>query len=384
MLRFSYFIVALAMLAYGSVVYADESDQFLLPERERFTDIGPYIDLLHYRVLERVVEETNERVERAQRIEHDGRRKAAIDKLHSPDRLAGRARHFFGQGWVVARALESALNSNIAQQVYPDQLVIYFDPDWVYKDSHFVLDPRRIMYNFHGSTVKIHGVYLGVDKIGHGFDLGHLYFRSYRKGLASGLNEQEAMARTLRNFTTGPISEAGIIGAIGTGVQSNADSASNYLGMKFYLNMTEPVMLKGEIHPPLLVRIGDYLALNQHVRPDSSFMAPFYSDHLNEALNPNKYEWGMRKPISRRLGENRDRILAFYADEDGQPRTREYFENLYEELATYYGEDYGHAGVDPVVTIANLLFDDEGNDNDLDPTAEARGESIGLDPAATR
>lgn len=374
-------VITLLMFAASQTARADESDQFLLPDRALFADLGPYIDLLHYRVLERVVDETNERVERAQHIRNDHRRAATLDALHSPDRLAARARHHFGQGWVVARALNSALHSRIADQAYPDQLVIYANPDWIYADSHFMLDPRRIMYNFRGPTIKVHGVYFGIDKVGHGFDLGHLYFRSYRNGLASGLTETEAMARTIHNFSTGPVSEAGLIGAVGTGVISNADNASNYLGMKFYLNMTEPVMLKGEQHPPLLVRIGDYLALNQHVRPDSGFMAPFYSDHLNEALNPCTYEQGMREAIARKLRENREQILAFYADEDGRPRSRQYFEKLYVELSTYYGEDYGHLGIDPVVTIANVLFPDEA-DEEAAQARELAREKL-LDPAAT-
>ncbi len=335
---------------------ADETDQFLLPERESFTDLGPYFDLLHYIVLDRIVEETNERVERAQHIGSERRRRSTIERLLSPDRLANRARHFFGQGWVVARAVESALYSDIAERVYPDQLIIYTHDNWIYTNTHFVLDPRRVMYNFRGPTIKVHGVFFGIDKIGHGYDLGHMYFRAYRNGLARGLSEEQAMARTIDIFSSGPISERGLIGAVGTGVISNADNASNYLGMKFYLNMTEPVMLKGEKQPPLLVRIGDYLALNQHVRPESGFMAPFYSDHLNEALNPCTYERAMREEICRRLNENRKQILAFYTDEYGQVRTPECFESIYKELSTYYGEDYGHLGIDPVATIANCCF----------------------------
>lgn len=366
------------VLAIGVLAQADETDQFLLPDRELFTDLGPYFDVLHYRVLERIVEEANEHIERALMIPNEPRRRAALDRLHSPDRLADRARHFFGQGWVVARALESALYSDLAQEAYPDKLIIYTNDDWIYRNSHLPFDPRRIMYNFCGPTIKVHGVFFGIDKVGHGYDLGHMYFTSYRRGIARGLNEEDAMARTIRLFSTGPISERGLIGAVGTGVQSNADLASNYLGMKFYMNMTEPVMLKGEQHPPLLVRIGEFWAINQHVRPESGFMAPFYSDHLNEALNPCIYGASFRDNICQRLRENREQILAFYADEDREPRPREYFEKIATELSTYYGEDYGHGGIDPVATIVNCCFDDETR---IDQHAQSRDKWI--DPAAT-
>lgn len=352
-------VVTLAIAIQCGRAWSDETDQFILPDPASFEDIGPYIDLLHYRALERVVDEMNAHVERALRLSSDLARRELLESLHSPERLAGAARRHLGQGWEVSWALQTALRSSAARRAYPDRRLLYRTSDWIYATSHFPLDPRRLAFLFPGPTVRVHGVLLGVDKIGHASDLGHLYFRSYRRHLRLGRDPDEALRRTLKTYTTGIVSERGIIGAVGTGVNSNADLASNYLGMKFYLNMTETVMLKGTAHPPLLVRIGDFWALNQHVRPESGFMAPFYSDHLNEALNPCIYERGMRGRIAKRLREERDRILALYADDDGRPRSRRDFERIAAELSTYYGEDYGHAGIDPVATIANSCFPED-------------------------
>jgi hypothetical protein len=232
---------------------------------------------------------------------------------------------------------------------------------------------------FQSSTLKVYDVYLGTDKLGHFHDLGHIYFKDYLAQRRRGASEDEAVDTIVRRFSVGIISEGFLIGNLATGVYANADLAANYLGMKFYRNLTEPVMLKGREHPPLLVRRGPYLRLNYHVRPDSDFFEPFVSDHLNEALNPNLYEWGMRRPIAKRLEKDSERILKFYADEEGRPQSQRYFEDKAEELVTYFGENYGHTGIrTEMVTIANSCFSEASagalsspaSDDDPSPDAE--------------
>ena len=369
-----------AILLPGIPARSDETDQFMLPDRDAFADLGSFVDRLHYRVLERIVDETNKRIARAHKIADEQHRREILQRLHSSRRLADRARYHFGQGWVATREVDTALSSPAARQAYPGRTTIHFTKDWIYADAHFLLDLRKTMTLFRGGTIKVHGVTLGIDKIGHAFDLGHLYFKTYHSHLDRGLDEDEAMRQTIRSYSTGLVSEAGIIGAVGTGVNSNADLAANYLGMKFYMNLTEPVMLEGEEHPPLLVRIGDFWALNTHVRPDSGFMAPFYSDHLNEALNPCIYDVTMRDNIVRRLRENKERILAVYADENDQPRPREYFEQLYAEHTTYFGEDYGHGGIDPRATIAKACFPDPDSQQENKSVNEARNKEAAAAP----
>ena len=358
--------VALVMVTAGLAASApwargDETDQFTLPPDAEFADLGPFFSRVHYEVLEALVAETNEQVRKAQRIGDPEKRRRRIDALHSPKRLAGFVRGRFGPGFFEMRDLESVLRIRKLRDRHPGQVTLYSTPKWIYFYAHLPIDPRRLVLLFQGSTVNLYGTYLGTDKFGHFHDLGHIYHKDYRSLLDHGKSEEEALAIVVKRFSRGPISEGMIIGAWATGVFSNADLASNYLGFKFYLNLTEPVMLEGREYPPLLVRIGDLLALNRHVRPESDFFRPFVSDHLNEALNPSIYEWGMRGPIAKCLRENADDILAVYADENGNPRPREYFVEKAKELSTYYGEDYGFAtySEEKMVTIASCCFPEE-------------------------
>src|SRR5438094_401715 len=98
-------------------------------------------------------------------------------------------------------------------------------------------------------------------------------------------------------------SERGLLGLVTAGAYSNADLMGNYMGFCFYRNLTEPVMLKGETRPPLLVKEGHYWRLADHVRPDSDFFSWFISDHLNEALNPSLYRDDMKSRIRKAIVE---------------------------------------------------------------------------------
>jgi hypothetical protein len=356
-------VLAAALAAAPAL--ADETDQFTLPPRETFVDLGDYFSALHCQVLQHVVDDTNRTVARFQKIDDPVERRARIEALFNGSRLAREVRAPFGLGFFEMKNIEDALRGASARRLFPDATTAYRTPQWIYFYTHLPVDPRRVILLFQSSTIKVYGAYHGTDKWGHFHDLGNIYYQHYLGGLRAGRTHDDAVRNTVVTFSEGFISESQLIGAIATGVRSNADLATNYLGMKFYMNLTEPVTLQGETHPPLIVRIGDYLALNRHVRPESDFMAPFLSDHWNEALNPSAYEWGMRDPIAKRLRENAESILAFYADEHGVPRTREWFLAKYEELSTYFGEDYGHVSMsDAMVTIADHCFEPPGGEGE--------------------
>ncbi len=201
--------------------------------------------------------------------------------------------------------------------------------------------------------------------------LAEFYQDAIAGTLPRGATPEEAREWVVWWYSRGPISEGLAVGSLATGVVSNADLASNYAGMKFYENLTEPTMLKGEERPALLVLRDGVWRLNFHVRPESGFMAPFFSDHFNEALNPNIYEFGMRGPIKRHVRKISDRVLAFYAGEDGQPRSREWFEDTAVELRTLYGEDYGvFVNEDVMFTIADLCMEPAEESEATDSPAE--------------
>ncbi len=153
------------------------------------------------------------------------------------------------------------------------------------------------------------------------------------------------------------LGESNFFGTLTTGVYSNGDEAANYLGMKFFINLTEKVSLQGEEREPLVVRCGVFWRVNDQVRPRSGWLRPFFSDHLNEALNPCHYDWTMRERIHKILQSRAGHIVEFYTKNDGRPRNPAYFEQLSRTLATYYGEPYGHSGqVEKLMNIGNTCL----------------------------
>ena len=76
------------------------------------------------------------------------------------------------------------------------------------------------------------------------------------------------------------------MGEIPTGDYSNADMAANYIGMKFYINVTEPVMLRGRRMAPMVVRDGDFFRLRPEVPPETGYFAQIVSDQHDEVLEP--------------------------------------------------------------------------------------------------
>jgi hypothetical protein len=172
------------------------------------------------------------------------------------------------------------------------------------------------------------------------------------------LSEAEAYSKVLHHYgDTSFLSEKNMYGTFGTGVYSNGDMAANHMGFKFYLNLTEQVVLKGQAREPLVVRCGVFWRLNHHVRPQSGWFGAFVSDHWNEALNPSLYDPTMRPRIRRVLRSRADRIVRFYTQKDGRPNDPAYFDRLSHELATYDGEAYGHSGqFEKLMNIGNTCI----------------------------
>jgi hypothetical protein len=316
---------------------ANETDQFTLPTDRSLADLGPYMEAVHYEILTRVTESLNEDLRRAYR----GPRPSEIRRLTDPGLVADLFRSEFAPGFIETVNLENALRRRSMRRAFPDQITAHRTLGWIYAWAHLPIDPRRLVLLFQSSTINVHGAYMGTDKIAHFHDLGHIYYKSYLARIDGGMNPEEARDWVVRFYSRGPISESFTIGAFATGVVSNADLASNYTGMLFYQNLTEPIEINGETLPPMLELHEGYWRIAYHVRPESGFLRPFLTDHFNEALNPCVYEIGMRGPIRRNLRKNSDRILTVYADENGQVRPPEWFRDKAIELRTFHGQDYG-------------------------------------------
>ena len=52
--------------------------------------------------------------------------------------------------------------------------------------------------------------------------------------------------------------------------------------------------------------------------------------------------------------ERHSAFLDYHCNDRGRPRSKAYFDQLLQELSTYYGKDYGHRGTyDELVSIGS-------------------------------
>lgn len=353
---------AMLMFLIGAVIAlsasAHETDQFTLPMGREFADLGGYLNNWIYGAIEKGVDKTNQRIDLAVKQRYS---KGELANLQSSDEIVRAVNSEFPNAYDVIEGINSMAESPQFQKRYPGLLVGYKEQFTnVYEHVHFVLDPRQFFRLWHACTIKAYGTYLGADKMGHFTDMGMHYYKAFSEARARGATEDAATAAAVQVGTKGPIfSERGMVGYLSAGDYSNGDLAANFLGLLFYRNLTEPVMIKGKLRPPMLVRDGALWKIAPHVRRDSDFFAPFISDHLDEGLNPGLFEADMRDPIRVAVQLRTPIILARRCDEHGNRRPKSYFDQRLEELKTYYGQDYGHDGnYEQLVSIGTMCFEE--------------------------
>ncbi len=341
-------------LSLCSAAVGHESDQYSVPLGREFADLRLYFSEWVHAALDSAVEKTNARIRSALRSDTG---ETTINQLQSPETIAWAVLLEFPPVLNFIERLELDLRSAKVQSRYPGLLVAYMPTFWIYHHWALLLDPTKLIRLGRSSTIMIDGVYCGTDKVAHFFHMGYLYFSSYRKAKTAGLDEAAATGRAV---SMGSNSEDAFLGILTTGVRSNADLAANYMGFKFYRNLTEPVALRGRIRPALLVRDGPFWRLNDHVQANSDFFADFVSNHWDEALNPSTYASTVRRWLREALQDRCENSLDWYRDENGRRRTKAAFGKIAHDLSTYFGEDYGHqGGLDAMVTIATVCFERE-------------------------
>jgi hypothetical protein len=337
---------------------AHETDNFSLPLEGEFADLGEFLDRVHLRALEEAVRELNAGVERALAVKDPVDRAARLRRWHEPDEAVRAVSRRFNDAMTETLDIEDAVRSSWARRVYRDQRTAYRSLNWMFSYVHLPVDPRRLVLLFQASTIKAHGVHFGTDKLVHFHHMGRYYYEIYRELLREGKVPAEAQQAVIRRYADSSlIAENAFVGFLASGVYSNADLVSNFMGFKFLLNLTDPVALKGVVRPPLLVRAGVFWRLNDHVRPGTGWFGVFISDHWNEALNPNLYDQTIRWSVRALLERRAARIVRFYVERDGRPRDPAYFDQLARELATYHGEEYGHSGeFEKLMTLGNTCW----------------------------
>ena len=355
----------LMVSALAEPARAHEVDQFTVPEDQAFADLGDYFNEYFINAVQEGVRRANWRIDVAlggdgSQFDHEDRRYGSgalrtydtstggqtLSYLYSNDAVAHYVRKSVPDAVTLIEGLERELHKDKFQEQYPGEIVAYHpsDFDCVFARVHFPLDPRSLFRLWRSSSIKVNGVYLGTDKIGHFVDMGYRYYKVYsRLRNDKGFSERKAMHGAANAFNSGIMSETSVLGYATAGAYSNADMTSNYVGCLFYRNMTEPVRLKGQVRPPIVVRSGDYWKLNDHVRGEPDFFSWFISDHYDEVLNPSHYEKGMQKAMRKAITQRCENLMRWYAPagEDRQPAG--YFTARMYELATYYNSDYNHS-----------------------------------------
>ncbi len=134
-----------------------------------------------------------------------------------------------------------------------------------------------------GKTIRVNGVFIGSDKIGHFLSQGRKFYKRYlRYGTEAEAAEHSAYT------------ERAIFGRMTTGSYSNADLVANYEGHRFYRSLFEDDIVPGK---PAILRWEDGRWIVQR---------PFdWADHVNEywdeALNINHYDALLYKHMHKKL-----------------------------------------------------------------------------------
>ena len=206
--------VLLAMVLVIAVCFtparAHETDQFTLPANGGFADLGPDVTQWYYDVLSGGVDRANAAIA-------DGLARHAPDDemavLESVDDVVKSVDGMCLGGNPMVDSVEKALQSPWLQAKHPGQR-IYFRRGYhnIYEHAFFIFDYRILSRLFFGSTVKVFGVYIGTDKFAHFSAIGISYYWNYQKALRAGASETEAMRQAVAFGTTGPMSEAGVMG----------------------------------------------------------------------------------------------------------------------------------------------------------------------------
>ena len=351
-----HWILIVLLIPVGVPATAHETDQFAVPPDRQFADLGDFFNRWAYEAIRRGVDATNEQIRLGLARRRDPQ---VMYELQSPTHVTMAVRSQWPWSVTQIETFERELASPEMRRRYPGRVVAYGERVFgVYQFAFFPLDLREFAHLlFFSSTIKGYGTYLGTDKLGHFTDEGINYYFAYRKARDAGADDRQATAQAVLLGTDGFMSERGMLGMLANADYSNADLAGNFAGFLFYRNLTEPVMLKGSLKPPLLLRDGPYWKLAEDVRPQSGFFARFVSDHLDEALNPGFFDPLLRPGLRAGVRNRTATLLRHYCDERGRPRPRKWFDGKLEELSTYWGVDYGHLGTyDELVSIGSSCF----------------------------
>ncbi len=299
---------------------ATETDQFTLPPKP-LDDLGPDLGAMALAVLHAEIAQLNTRID--ERIQFDP--KAAYEPIKERE-FVTRVYEQTGVGLP-----ESTVERELRYGAFPGRTVrfqpAYVDSIYAWVTAPF--PPAHIMTDC--PTIRLYGIDLGTDKIGHIFQQGYEYLTRYEDALAGGADEATALAGAVHY---GVLTEKGLYGIMMTGVYSNGDLAGNYAGLKFFRNLFHEVRIGDRTLQPILRREGAHVVIDP-LRDNNDLLKPFISEHLNEVANPSLYFFS----VDRIRSHVRDRCATWFK------QVPDFNEASYratlERVKTWFGEPYG-------------------------------------------
>ncbi len=215
-----------------------------------------------------------------------------------------------------------------------------------YLESVFIASP--IDYATLSPTVRLFGSEFGTDKLDHFFQQGYKYYRIQKEAAAKGASTEQAAIKAVK---WGKMTERTYFGLLVSGVYSNADLYANYAGMKFYLGLTEPILIDNRTRPAAVVLKNGLWTLDSESLREN-LLKPFLTDHLNEALNPSGYAFTI-------FGSVRRAVKKY-----GCPDWHQMYPGLTasaladksKALETWNGQDYGFTKRGRIIPIADTCF----------------------------
>ncbi len=343
-------------------ISAFETDQFNLPPQP-LADIGDEVSEYVEQNLREAIEKINAEILLRQSCLENNSAKSKKTKCESTNKERSKLEYLRSEN-AVARGVFDLLGAG----------TIPFTKSGTWMEKHqFKAQPARYKTSFSqsifvvfptdyltiSSTVKIYDAEFGTDKIAHFFQQGYSYYKIYKRAIDEGNTPDEAAQKAIR---WGKTSERTFYGTLVSGVYSNADLCSNYVGMKFYLNLTREIKI-GDVAKPavLLLKNGVWtFAGNGDLR--DILIKPFLSKHLNEALNSSIYAklFGLRSYVRRTL---RKRGCKEWLNRYPNLSQAD-FNEISQTLKLWHGEDYGFTDSKHFVTISNVCFGGENAASD--------------------
>ena len=349
------FLCAVLLFAQINFSFAFETDQYNLP-LEPLADTGAEVsEYVEQNVREALGKINSEIVarqncldkigEKLQKIKCDSPQKERekLAALQSEDTIAGAVFDQLGAGFPPFTKSGSWMENH----KFKAQRSRYKTS---FRQSIFFAAPSN--YLTISSTVNLYGAHFGTDKIAHFFQQGFSYYKIYKRALASGATAEKAVEKAV---DWGKSTENTFYGTLVSGVFSNADLCANFVGLKFYQNLTREIKIGNETKAAiLLVKNGAWTFNKNAVSRAENLLKPFLSNHLNEALNPSIYVVGLRSSVRKTV----KRQSCKQWREQFPNQTQADFENQTRSLVFWHGEDYGFKQSGKFITIANTCFAD--------------------------